>query len=434
MRLHPNKSRNAARHNVLHVRVWSTRIVRIACFKMLFRSFKPLCLLALLAIVGLGIRQGVCWALYDNPDFRLQVVDLNPNAAIDELDFAKLTGINLRANLFRLDREALTKCLTNLPQLADAQVQRQLPGTLVVRVTARTPRAWIACPTAGLPATRVAGGILVDDHDIAYPCPPRQLETAATLPIIVLPARDKQPIAVGKKILQPELQRCLRLLTSANASDPEAAHWIDSIQQANAWSLWLTTSGGTVATLGLSDHARQVANLRAAIKHAEIKGYAMATINLIPKENVPITIASAHLPPPVTAPDPEPVPEAESEPSPACAAPVSNDTPVPKSIPKTSPAETPKRVTAVATAATPDTVAKTTTKEATKSAPRAIPVTAPRAIPVAIPKAIPKAVPVAVPKSVPRAIPVAIPVPSPASKTSRQDRHSRDQKNLPNRD
>lgn len=290
MRRRTNKSRNAARDHVLHARVWSTRMLRIGLFKLLFRSFTPLCVLALLAAAALGLRQGVHWAFYDNPDFRLQAVDLNPNPVIDELDFVKLTGIDLRANLFRLDRDAIAKCLSSLPQIADAQVERQLPGTLVVRVTARAPLAWIACPDAGIPATRQPGSLLVDAQGIAYPCAARQLEAAESLPVILLPARDKQPITPGKKILQPELQHCTRLLASACASDPDAPHWIDSIKQANPWSLALTTRSGTVATLGLGDHPRQMANLRAALNHAQSKGYAIATINLIPKENVPVTV------------------------------------------------------------------------------------------------------------------------------------------------
>jgi len=407
-------------------------MVRISCFKLLFRSFKPLCLLILLAAAGLGVRQGVRWALYDNPDFRLQAVDLNPNPVIDELDFVKLTGINLRANLFQLDLEALTQCLSHLPQLADAQVQRQLPGTLVVRVTARSPRAWIACPAAGLPATRSAGAMLVDEHDIAYPCLPRQLEKVASLPMIVLPARDKQAIAVGKKILQPELQRCLRLLTSANTSDSDAPHWIDTIEQANSWSLRLTTSGGTVATLGLSDHARQVANLRAALRHAEIKGYAMATINLIPKENVPVTIATAHLAAPVTTPDPQPDPEPIAEPAEtsATAEPAHHAAQLPKSLPKPTLAPPPKTVPASAPASAA--VANTTPK----SLPKATPVLdakvtakiSSNATAKVTSKVSAKILPKAIPRAVPVALPVAIPVAATASKTSRQDRHSRDQK------
>jgi hypothetical protein len=314
MRRQSTKSRNSARNNVLHARVWSTRLLRIGLFKVLFRCIKPGCVLAILAGLGWGVQLGLQRAFYDNPDFRLQVVDLNPNPALDELDFVRITGLDLRTNLFRIDRKAIARRLTSLPELADAQVERRLPGTLVVRVSARTPRAWLACPAAGQPAARQAGGMLVDSHDIAYPCPARQLAAAEALAIIELPARDKQPIVMGQKVQQPELQRCLRLLASTNDGDPDGPPWIDSVKQANAWSLALTTRAGTVATVGLGDHARQVANLRSALQHAANKGYAIATINLIPKENVPITVigaGSSDASPPRAIPVAEPTAQAE---------------------------------------------------------------------------------------------------------------------------
>lgn len=291
MRRPSNKSRSRARNNVLHARVWSVRLLRIGIFKFLFRCAMPLCVLAVLAAIGWGIQQGIQRGLYDNPDFRLQAVDLNPNPAIDELDFVRITGIDLRSNLFRLDRKAIAKRLSALPEIAEARVERRLPGTLEVRVTARTPQAWIACPAAGIPAARKVGAMLVDDQNIAYPCPARQFEHANPLPVIVLPARDKEPITLGGKVMQPELQRCLRLIAACAAIDPDCSTWIDSVTQANTWSLALTTRDGTVATFGLGDQARQIANLRAARKHAAGKGYNIATINLIPKENVPITVA-----------------------------------------------------------------------------------------------------------------------------------------------
>jgi hypothetical protein len=309
MRRHTSKARNRARSNVLHVRVWSPRLFCFGLLKCLYRFSKLACVLALLGGVGWGVQQGIQRAFYDNPDFRLQAVDLNPNQAIDELDFVRITGINLRANLFRLDLKAITKSLTSMPEIADARVERRLPGTLMVRVTARTPRAWIACPDAGLPAARKAGAMLVDFHNIAYPCCARQLEAASKLPVIVLPARDNEAIVPGQKILQAELQRCLRLLTSTGEGEPESPHWIDTIQQANVWSLDLTTVGGTIATFGLGDHARQVSNLRAALRHAENKGYAIATINLIPKENVPVTVSTG-APPPRATPVAEPTSQA----------------------------------------------------------------------------------------------------------------------------
>ena len=297
MRRQTHKSNHSSRHNVLHVRVWSPRLFCFGFLKFLLRLTLVTSVVALIGGIGWGIHLGIQRAFYDNSDFTLQAVDLNPNQAIDEMDFVKLTGINLRVNLFRVDIKAITENLTRLPQIADARVERRLPGTLIVRVTARTPRAWIACPDAGLPAERKIGAMLVDCDNIAYPCAARQFETAAKLPIIVVSARKNLSIASGDKIRHPELQHCLRLLTSACECDPESLCAIDTIKQANAWSLDLTTRNGTVATFGLGDHARQVSNLRAALNHAERKGYSIATINLIPRENVPVTVSGDDAPP-----------------------------------------------------------------------------------------------------------------------------------------
>ncbi len=297
MRLKTSKPKSRNHRKVLHVKVWNLRIAWFATLKLAFRLTQWTAVLIVLAALGWGVKLGLQRALYDNPDFQLQVVDLNPNQAIDENDFVSITGLDLNSNLFRIDVAALTKRLASRPEIETVRIERHLPGTLLVRVTARTPQAWLACPDAGLRPAREAGALLLDRHDCVYPCPARQLETAANLPIIMLPARDAEPVASGAKLHHPELAHCRRLLATAHEVDPAAMPWIDTIRQANAWSLVLTTTDGIAATFGLGDHARQVTNLLAARVHAQNRGYAIATINLIPKENVPITVISEPAPP-----------------------------------------------------------------------------------------------------------------------------------------
>jgi hypothetical protein len=124
------------------------------------------------------------------------------------------------------------------------------------------------------------------------------------LPIIQLPFSDETPIRAGQPITHPELRHCLRLLDSAHQADPEAPHWIDTMQQVNEWSLVIVTRDGASATFGLGDHPRQIRNLRVAMNHSSQKGYAIETINLIPKHNVPITLRDE-----MVAPRAIPVPE-----------------------------------------------------------------------------------------------------------------------------
>lgn len=285
-----SKPRRSSRSKVLEVRVMSPRIAWFGFLKVAGSVAKLACVLTVVSGLGWGVWQGIQRAFYENPDFRLRVIDLNPNPAIDEHGLAEATGIDLTASLFDIDVTEVTAKLKALPEIADASAERHLPGKLVVRVVPRTARAWISCPQAGLSETRRIGAMLVDKGSIAYPCPELQLETATSLPVIVLPLSESHPIIAGRHVGHLELAHCFRLLDSACATDPEAIHWIESVTQVNEWSLKLVTREGTTATFGIGDHERQIRNLRAAMDHSSQKGYAINTINLLPKHNIPITL------------------------------------------------------------------------------------------------------------------------------------------------
>ena len=299
-----SKVRRHSRSKVLEVRVMSPRIAWLGLLKLTGSTMKYALALAAVAGIGWGVWQGIERAFYKNPDFQLKVIDLNSNSVIDEVGLAEIVGIDPPPSLFDIDMDEVTAKLKALPGIAEAKAERHLPGTLVVRVVARIPRAWIACPQVGLPALRHRGGLLVDGGRVAYPCPELQLEAAMNLPMIQLPHSEKFPIAAGQSLGHPELAHCFRLLESAFAADPESIHWIDSVKQVNAWSLLLVTRQGTSSTFGLGDHERQIHNLRAAMDHSNQKGYTIDTINLIPKANIPITLRSE-------APVPRAIPVAE---------------------------------------------------------------------------------------------------------------------------
>jgi len=293
------KHRSLSSQSVLHVRVMSPRIAWFNFLKVVGMFIKIACVLAVLGAAGWGVWRGINYAFYTNPDFRLKIIDLNTNPVIDELGVATTSCIDLSAppSLFDIDVKEVCQKLKALPAISDAHAERHLPGTLLVRVTTRTPRAWIRCPATGLKETRHAGCLLVDSDGIAYPCPQSQEEAAATLPIFELPASTEHPIVPGSKIQLTELENCFHLLESAHQADADAPHWIESIRQVNDWSLCLLTRQGTKATFGLGDHGRQIESLRAALDHAGEKGYLIDTINLIPKNNIPITLRDGGSPP-----------------------------------------------------------------------------------------------------------------------------------------
>lgn len=293
---HANHSRAQQRSRLLRANVWSIRTLWHSTLKGAYRLVLLLIVLGTLGAAGWGGKVALDRMFYDNPDFRLQVVQLNPNEAINERDFVTLTGLDLNTNLFRIDVKQITRGLLSHPAIKDARVERQTPGTLIVHVTARQPRAWIACPEDNIPAARKPGACLISSDDIVYPCPELQFESAATLPIIELSRHDDHPIKVGDKLRHPQLANCARLINAARAQEDKGLAWIESVKQSKAWALTLTTREGTTATFGLDDHDRQLRYLHAALDHVGRKGEAIATINLIPHKNVPYTVTAA-LPP-----------------------------------------------------------------------------------------------------------------------------------------
>lgn len=285
-------SRNRTRHSMLEVRVMSPRIAWIGFLRFLGKLIKVACVLAVLTGIGWGIWRGIQHTFYKNPDFRLQVIDLNENPVIDELALLDLAGIDLAKtpSLFDIDIDHTKARLQELPAVMEAKVERHLPGTLMIRVTSRNPEAWVAETGTDLTDLRRAGGLLVDPSGFVYPCPERQLHAAQKLPILLITPQPSHPIAVGQTLSHPELEHCFKLLVQIRKADAQSTHWIETIRQANDWSLRLVTRQGTSATFGLTNHDKQINKLRAALNHAAEKGYQIDTINLIPKFNVPITL------------------------------------------------------------------------------------------------------------------------------------------------
>ncbi len=308
MKRKTTKHHRKSHQSVLRARVITKRTVWFGFLKFTGRLIKLACVLGLLAGAGWGAWRGIDHAFFKNPDFRLRVINLNPNPVIDEFGVASVAGIDLTAslNLFEIDVKEVERKLSALPEITEAHVERHPPGTLFIRVIPRTPAAWISCKEAGLTDVRRVGAMLVDRKGVTYPCPELLADSSATLPVIELPSSAEHPIKLGEKITHPELENCFNLLDAAKEEDPECLRWIDSIRQVTPWSLLVKTRQGTSATFGLGDHARQIGSLRVALDHAGEKGYTVDTINLIPKYNVPITVRDE-------APPPKAKPVSESE-------------------------------------------------------------------------------------------------------------------------
>ncbi len=282
---------------VLKSEIMSPRIAWFNFLSFLKLLTKIAIWLGILLALAYGVREAIQYTFHQNPDFKLQAIRINENDVIDETGIVEHLGIDLESNIFDLNLQEMSGKLTEIPAIAEARVERELPGTLDFKITTRKPQGWISCTDAGLTTTRTTGELLIDETGFIYPCPEQQLDEAVDLPILHLKLDPEHPIRAGVHLQHPEYRRCSQLLRAFRDNFPDDIKIIDSFHQSNPWSIELTTRTGTIATFGLDDHRRQLDYFNQALQHAQRKGYEIATIQLIPKQNVPITIRGEEAPP-----------------------------------------------------------------------------------------------------------------------------------------
>lgn len=288
----------------LQVNVLSPRILWFGLLKSCRQLVKFAFVLALGIAAIWGVRELIQRGVMQNTEFKLQAIELTPNPALDEIRLIKVAGINIDGTLFDCDTKKIEASLRALPELADASVRREFPGTLVVEVIAREPYVWVAAADQDAPRDPERG-FLVDRHGIAFHCPPSLLAKAGLLPLIQL-GEGGEPLVAGRPVVHPEFDRLNRLYQIACQCIPGAEGWVYSLRQSREWSLELRSRDDTTASFGLGDHERQMADLKAALDHARGKEQQIASIELIPERNIPVILRGGGVPRAILIDEPQP--------------------------------------------------------------------------------------------------------------------------------
>ncbi|MFC7338966.1 cell division protein FtsQ/DivIB [Haloferula chungangensis] len=312
-----SKVKNRHQVKILKANVMSPRIFWFDVRHAFAMLFKMVFWMALLGVGCWGLWMGVEKGLLENPEFKLQRIELSDNPAIDEIRLLNVTGIDPTGSLFDCDAGQIEESLRALPEVSAATVRREYPGTLLVDVSIREPMLWVASESQGIRSRDLKTGLVVDQSLTAFPCPRGKYEEALALPVIEL-REGGTPLKAGMKVDHPDFVRGMRLYSAAGSFSPDANEWIDTIWQHKSWASRMTTREGAEVTFGHDNLKRQMGDLLAAVQHANEKGARIATITLIGTRNLPVTYAEPPAPKAIFV---EPAPEAriteESTPSPS---------------------------------------------------------------------------------------------------------------------
>ena len=193
-------------------------------------------------------------------------------------------------NLLGVDIARLRRDLEILPVVERAEIGRELPCRLVIRITERTP---VASLVAGAGPTRYqvdARGVVMDLLSM-HRLSAIQRKTLEEIPVITGAA--VADMKIGRPVISREIYHALALFQRTDRGDPVTGLEIGSIDVSRHGFLAVTTADGCRARLAIADLDQQLRRWAAVLNDARARSLRVATIDLSMGRDVPVTFAAA---------------------------------------------------------------------------------------------------------------------------------------------
>jgi len=154
------------------------------------------------SLLGAALAVAVAWVLFGTSVLGVRQIEVSGTQVATPEAVQAAAAVLLGTPMLRLDTDAIAERIRALPPVADVDVRRSLPHTLVLTVTERTPAAVV--PDASGYAVLAADGVVF--HHVAAP--------PAGVPVIRLDApgpSDRATLAALRVVaaLTPELRAVL---------------------------------------------------------------------------------------------------------------------------------------------------------------------------------------------------------------------------------
>lgn len=174
--------------------------------------------------------------------FSVQKIVVQGNKVVSRDDLLALANIGTGANIFQVSTGAILKNVSLHPLVKSVNVDRELPGTLVINIVERKPVAMIPVPN---------GFAKVDDQGVFLQrCDTWPQEPLPIISGIELPAN----LNLGQPIANPGLREGIKTLLSLPG---ELYPQVGELYAGNQDKLVFYTRDGLEIRLGIADQAGQ---------------------------------------------------------------------------------------------------------------------------------------------------------------------------------
>jgi cell division septal protein FtsQ len=241
----------------------------------------------------LGFKKGMREMFSENVNYRITniSVDSTGETLKPERVLAYLR-IQRGQNLMAVDIQEIRRQLESLPMVEKAEVARELPSRLVIRITERVPIANISAASRDIRYQIDSHGVIMDL--MPYQKNPDFRQRLEALPDII--GANVGDIKIGSATPSPEVLLAIKFLQKLQQSDSGLDIDTESIDVSRRGFITIATADHIFVKLSDDDLERQLRRLAVVMEDARQRSARIATIDLtVGGKDVPTTFASIHL-------------------------------------------------------------------------------------------------------------------------------------------
>ena len=248
----------------------------------------------LLGLLGwgcwMGLRQTVRQMFSENPTYRITDIAVeNSGEFLKPEAVQRFLQVRRGQNLLALDLGELRRQLELQPIVEKAEISRELPGRLVVRITERVPVANISSGSAGTRYQIDRYGVIISYQGGSEEFKKR----LAALPEII--GASITDLRIGRATTSMDIFYALSLIFKMDRMNPGMFWDIKTIDVSHRGSemLVVTTTEKSMIKIGITDMDQQLRRFAKVLEDANQRSLRIATVDLTIGRDVPVTFASA---------------------------------------------------------------------------------------------------------------------------------------------
>lgn len=280
------------------------------------RGFKAAVVVLSALSLFLLVKLTVTEAIEKNPRFSLRQVVVHTEGTLTPAKIVRASGLTDGMNVLSISLPKVRDQIERLPHVESATVERDRQnGRLIMKVVQRQPVAWIECPRLKLMPALSGRGYMLDAEGVVLPC---EVLTRTFLGLPVIRYEALSQAEAGAPVPDLQVQSALLLLDALKGRFENDFDQVKHIEIPAPYALVASFADGSEVTFPVDELDGGLQRFDRIRRAARARQWQIATLNVIPKKNIPIKfhsepdmtglerptilLSSTEAPPPVSEP------------------------------------------------------------------------------------------------------------------------------------